>query len=104
MKITFASDEHEFRPWKPTFGRVFTGTVAFDCETARISDKFPWLTPPFVIGASFDGAAGFFVTREHAPTFFEAHPDIRLVLHNATFDLAVLALLCGDPHVSIRSS
>ncbi len=27
-------------------GAVFTGVFAFDCETARIDDARPWLTPP----------------------------------------------------------
>jgi hypothetical protein len=95
MKITFAGRECEFRPWKPTLGQVFGGPVAFDCETALISEEHPWLTPPFVIGAAFDGACGYFVTRDRAAAFLAAHQENPLVFHHAPFDLAVLHQHCG---------
>ncbi|MBP3956857.1 hypothetical protein J8F10_16415 [Gemmata sp. G18] len=95
MKIEFGGRNFEFRPWKPVLGKVFTGAFTFDCETARISDEFPWLTPPYVLGAAFGGAEGYFVTRDHAPAFLAAHPGEQLVFHHAPFDLAVLAQLCG---------
>ncbi|MBN9121887.1 MAG: hypothetical protein J0I06_22560 [Planctomycetes bacterium] len=68
--------------------------AGFDCETTRIDDERPWLTPTFVLGAAFDGERGYFVSREHLAAFLRAHWDLPLVLHNAAFDLDVLAKQC----------
>src|SRR4051812_44416660 len=93
MIITIAGVEAEFRPWTPACGPVFTSRYAFDCETAQIDLERPWLTPPFVLGAAYDGERGYFLTREQAPAFFAAHANVPVIMHPAVFDLAVLDLL-----------
>jgi hypothetical protein len=74
-------------------GRVFCGAFAFDCETTRIDDERPWITPAYVLGAAFDGKRGFFVRRDDVATFFAAHRGLPVVFHHAPFDLAVLHVL-----------
>lgn len=93
MKVTFADASAEFRPWKPAQGRSLKGLFAFDTETALIDEERPWLTPPYVLGAAFDGNVGVFVAREHAAAFFDSHRGLPVVMHNAPFDLAVLNVL-----------
>lgn len=93
MQIDFAGRTVEYSPWKPTAGKVFEKGFALDCETSRIDDARPWLTPAFVLGAASDGRRGVFLTREHAPAFLAAHADIPVVMHNASFDLEVLSRL-----------
>ncbi len=93
MKVRFSSTQADFRPWRPADGQVFESTFALDTETTLISDAQPWLTPAYVLGAAFDGHHGYFVQRQHLVAFFEAHRDIRVVMHHATFDLAVIDLV-----------
>ncbi len=99
MDIMIAGTHVAFHPWNPRLGPVFDGVYAFDCETARIDETRPWITPPYVLGAASDGRRGYFITRQHAAAFLAAHEQVPMVLHHATFDLAVLHLL--DPVLDI---
>jgi DNA polymerase I-like protein with 3'-5' exonuclease and polymerase domains len=96
MMVTMAGAEADFRPWTPACGTVFTTHYAFDCETARIDEERPWLTPPFVLGAAYDGRRGYFLPREHAAAFVAAHEAVPVVMHHAVFDLAVIQLLAPE--------
>jgi hypothetical protein len=95
----FDSKTYPFVPWKPAAGRVFATAFSFDSETTLIDDQYPWLTPAYVLGAAFDGRQGFFVPRDAVEAFFEAHEGVRVVLHNAPFDLAGLDLLARSLRV-----
>jgi hypothetical protein len=99
MKILLDGHAYEFRPWKPALGRVFQHLFAFDCETTRIDDERPWLTPAYVIGAGFDGHQGYFVLGDDAEGFFAAHERSPIAFHNAAFDLAVLHAFA--PHADV---
>src|SRR5262249_3347034 len=90
---------YPFAPWKPAMGQVFKSIYALDAETAAIDEARDWLTPPFVLGAAFDGERGHFLQREHVGAFIEAHEDVPVVCHNAAFDLAVLNLAAPDADV-----
>ena len=87
---TIAGTEIPFRPWRPEDGAVFTTPYAFDCETTRIDEARPWLTPAYVLGAACDGRQGYFVPREHVAAFLAAHAGVPVVMHHAPFDLAVI--------------
>lgn len=93
VKVSFSSTQADFRPWRPADGRVCESAFAFDCETTLISDTQPWLTPPYVLGAAFDGHDGYFISREHLASFFHAHTGVAVVMHHAPFDLAVIDLV-----------
>src|SRR4051794_37328107 len=93
MKVAFDNAIYDFRPWKPSMGRVFARTFAFDCETTLIDESRSWLSPAYVIGAGFDGKHGVFVRREDVAGFFGVHADREVVFHNASFDLAVINTL-----------
>ena len=93
MKVQFSSTRAGFRPWRPADGQVLDSMFAFDCETTLIAESQPWLTPAYVLGAAFDGQCGFFVQRQHLIAFFAAHRGIRVVMHHAAFDLAVINLV-----------
>jgi len=90
VKIPVNGVDVVFCPWKPALGTVFSGEFAFDTETVAIDEKDPWQTPDYVLAAGYDGQRGYFVTREHAGPFLAAHPDQAMIMHHATFDLAVL--------------
>ena len=90
MKINFGGTNYGFRPWRPADGACLRGAIGLDTETTRIDEARPWLSPTYVLGAAFDGEAGFFVTREHLKVFLAAHPTNPLVFHNAPFDLDVI--------------
>ena len=90
MDIEFDGKTYSFRAWKPDHGTVFRDPFAFDCETARIDETRRWLTPAYMLGAAFDGRAGYFVRREHAAAFWRAHAAVPTLFHHAVFDLAVL--------------
>jgi hypothetical protein len=96
MKITVANTVIPFRPWRPENGCVFQGRFAFDTETTRIDEERPWLTPAYVIGAACDLKRGFFVLREHVAEFLRVHESIPIVMHRASFDLAVMNLLVPE--------
>src|SRR3954470_19854193 len=96
MNVIILGREVDFRPWHPRDGKVFRRPYAFDCETTRIDEARPWLTPAYVLGAACDGRRGYFVPRQHAAAFFAAHAHIPVVLHHAVFDLAVLHLLAPE--------
>jgi DNA polymerase I-like protein with 3'-5' exonuclease and polymerase domains len=96
MLLSFHQRNYDFRPWQPHLGRVFTGTFAFDCETKRIDDQHPWITPAYVLGAAFDGQRGYFLLREQVVAFFQIHHDLPVVFHSAPFDLAVLHTLAPE--------
>jgi hypothetical protein len=93
MKVAVADTVIDYRPWTPGMGTVFEKTYAWDTETARIDEERPWLTPPYVLGAAGDGERGYFITREHAPAFFAAHPGVPVAMHSASFDLDVIHTL-----------
>ncbi len=93
MNIELCGKGYKFRPWRPTDGKVFDKTFAFDCETALIDEEQPWLTPAFVLGAASDGTSGYFVRREHVKDFFAAHEGSEIVFHHAAFDLRVVHFL-----------
>ena len=76
-------------------GAVFS----FDCETTLIDEAHPWITPAYVLGAAFDGSRGVFVTREHLAQFLNTHRQLRIVFHNAAFDLEVLNLAAPEAKV-----
>jgi hypothetical protein len=90
MQVTFGGGVYKFRPWRPSDGRVFDRTFAFDTETTLIDDERPWLTPAYVLGGAFDGRVGYFVPRDRVGAFLAAHSCVEIVMHNAPFDLAVL--------------
>lgn len=79
------------RFWKPEDGRVFETDYAFDSETELISDEKPWQIPDFVIAGAYDGNQAFLLTRETLAEFLQFHDNLRIVMHNAPFDLAVIA-------------
>ena len=96
MIVTVAAKGSSFRPWSPLDGKVFASSFAFDCETTRIDEGRPWITPAYVLGAAHDGERGYFVRREHVADFFRAHEENRVILHNASFDLDVIHVLARD--------
>ena len=63
MLVTILGRELPFHPWRPKDGVVCDRSYAFDCETTRIDEARPWLTPAYVLGAACDGRRGCFVTR-----------------------------------------
>jgi hypothetical protein len=99
MEVELGGRTYPFRPWKPDLGQVFTRTFSFDCETTRIDKKRHWVTPAYVIGAAFDGKEGYFVPRDHAAAFWNAHDEVGVVFHNAAFDLDVIRLLAPKSDV-----
>lgn len=99
MKIELGGRTYPFRPWTPDLGQVFKRTFSFDCETTRIDEERHWITPAYVLGAAFDGKEGYFVPREHATAFWEAHEGVGVAFHNAAFDLDVLQLLASKSDV-----
>ena len=96
MNVTILGTEIPFRPWRPEDGAVCDSPYAFDSETTLIDEERPWLTPAYVLGAAYDGRRGYFVLRQHAAAFFQAHEGIPVVMHHATFDLAVIHLLAPE--------
>ena len=91
MNVQFGDgEEFSFRPWRPADGRVLGDVFAIDTETVRIDEERRWLVPAYVLGAAFDGRAGYFVTRECVGAFLTAHRGATVAMHNAAFDLAVL--------------
>jgi hypothetical protein len=100
MKIHLSEVQANFQPWRPGDGQVFASPFAFDCETTRISEEHPWITPAYVLGAAFDGQRGRFVQRCHLVDFFSVHRDVTVVMHRAPFDLAVIDLAVGK-HLDI---
>ena len=101
MEVTLADQRVVFRPWRPTAGRVFSEVYAFDSETTLINEDSPWITPAYVIGAALNGQHGVFIPRNFVKAFFRAHRDIPVAMHNASFDLAVVQVLCGDWDLSL---
>jgi DNA polymerase I-like protein with 3'-5' exonuclease and polymerase domains len=93
MLVTILDRELPFRPWRPGDGMVCDRPYAFDSETTPIDEARPWLTPAYVLGAAYDGRLGYFVPRQHAAAFFQAHKGVPVVMHHAAFDLAVIHLL-----------
>lgn len=89
MLIEMLGKEYDFRPWRPTDGPVHR-SYAFDTETTRIDDAHPEVIPAYVMGATFDGQRGYFISREHVEAFLRAHDQVPAKMHNAPFDLAVL--------------
>lgn len=90
MRVQMENSSCLFWPWRPSDGRVFVAPFAFDCETTRLDEERPWLTPAYVLGAACDGRQGVFVQRNHVAAFFAAHAEPTLIFHHAPFDLAVL--------------
>lgn len=99
IQVPFADRSPCFRCWTPALGRVYTQTLAFDCETTALDERRPWITPAYVLGAAFDGKVGCFVERRFIAEFYRLHSDVAWVFHNAPFDLAVLANVV--PHVDV---
>ena len=93
MKIVVGQRECHFKAWRPELGRVFRSKFAFVSKTAAIDPGRDWLTPPYVLGAAYDGRNGFLVTREHVAAFFQQHADLDMILHHAPLELAVLHLV-----------
>ena len=96
MKTTINDITFDFQPWRPEHGKVFDSAFAFDCETTRIDEQRPWISPAYVLGAAFDGTQGYFIRREHVAAFFTAHQGVAVVMHNGPFDLAVIGVLAPD--------
>jgi hypothetical protein len=92
MNITFDGELYPFTPWNESLGQVFETAYALDTETTLIDKERPWVTPPYVLGAVFDGERGYFLQRRDVQAFLAAHEDVSMVCHNAAFDLAVLGL------------
>src|SRR5206468_290046 len=90
---------YPFAPWKPALGQVFHETYSLDTETAAIDEARDWLTPPFVLAAAFDGEMGYFLQREYVAAFLDAHREVSVVCHIASFDLAVLHLVAPEADV-----
>lgn len=90
MRINIGQYASEFRPWRPADGRVFDRRFAFDTETTLIDDEHPDVTPRLVLGDACDGQQGYFLTPSNVRPFLEAHPDAKMIFHNAAFDLRVL--------------
>src|SRR5262244_1041894 len=81
-----------FAPWRPADGCVFD-LFALDTETTEIDDERPSLTPSYVLGAACDGRRGVFISRDNLLPFCKAHRDASVIMHNAAFDLKVIAPL-----------
>src|SRR5262249_16892251 len=62
-------------------------------ETTEIDDERPSLTPSYVLGAACDGRRGVFISRDNLLPFCKAHRDASVIMHNAAFDLKVIAPL-----------
>ena len=101
MEVLLDQQPYSFRPWKPAMGRVFQELFAFDCETTRIDEERPWLTPAYVIGAGFDGRTGYFVRPSNVAAFFRAHDAVPVAFHIAAFDLGVINTV--DKHLDMYS-
>lgn len=95
MNIELHDCRGEFYQWTPRNGTIYQRLYAFDIETAAIDQERPWITPPYVVGAAYDGKRGFFVERQHVLSFLKCHWDARIIFHHAPFDLDVLKLLLG---------
>jgi hypothetical protein len=96
MRIHVHEQTYDFWPWKPALGRVFGSAFAFDCETTRIDEEHPWVTPAYVIGAAFDGQHGYFVPRDRLGAFLVAQADLPILMHHAAFDLEVIHLTAPE--------
>ncbi len=96
MDVSLGKQHYTFAPWTPQMGRVFRQTYAFDTETTLIDEARDWDCPAYVLGAAFDGTAGYFVQRTHVGAFLRAHKGVGMVFHNAAFDLAVLNAVAPD--------
>src|SRR5262245_15688929 len=81
-----------FAPWRPADGCVFD-LFAYDTETTDIDDNRPAVVPSYVLGAACDGRRGVFISRDNLLPFFKAHRDASVIMHNAAFDLKVIAPL-----------
>jgi hypothetical protein len=99
VNVNWKQAVYPFQPWKPEYGRVFTRAFAFDCETTRIDEQRRWLAPAYVLGAVFDGADGYFLTRDRVGAFFRDHTGSEVVFHHAPFDLKVVHAL--DPDLDV---
>jgi DNA polymerase I-like protein with 3'-5' exonuclease and polymerase domains len=93
MKVPFNDHLYSFAPWKPSQDQVFTSAYALDTETTLIDKERNWRTPAYVLGAVFDGEAGYFLQRKDVEAFLIAHDNVSMVCHNAAFDLAVVQLV-----------
>lgn len=87
--------------WEPEDGVVFQGGYALDTETCRIDEKRPWLTPPFVVAAVYDGQRAFFLTRKTLAEFFRANWHLSIIMHNAAFDLKVMDMVLRGSSLNI---
>lgn len=96
MRVQLGDHGAPFRPWRPGDGRVFQSAFAFDCETALIDDSRPWIVPPYVLGAAYDGTQGVFLTRDTTRAFFEVNTCVPVIMHHAVFDLRVLKTLAHE--------
>jgi len=83
-------DSIPVRFWQPEDGRVFDKPYSFDTETALIDTERPWIIPPLVVVGVFDGETAYLLTRKTVSEFLRLHADLRVVMHNAAFDLAVI--------------
>jgi DNA polymerase I-like protein with 3'-5' exonuclease and polymerase domains len=88
----------DFQPWKSPHGRLFTTRFALDIETTLIVGHDP---PDYVLAAATDGNRGVFLTPDAVADFLLAHWGDEVILHNASFDLAVLDRLFQDRGVDL---
>lgn len=101
MSLEFKLGAHTvpFDVWRP--GRILAGSlIALDTETECIRDGE---IPALVLITATDGQQGFFIARQDASQFVDAHPAAQWILHNAAFDIHVLARAGCDLHPQVES-
>jgi DNA polymerase I-like protein with 3'-5' exonuclease and polymerase domains len=98
MLIEFNGRQVDFRPWKPSRGRVFAAPFALDVETVKIIGHEP---PDYVMGAATDGVQGVFLAPDAVADFLAAHWGPGIIFHRCSFDLAVLNKLLKSRAASL---
>ena len=78
----------KFQPWdgKSFFGKRFS----LDTETELISKDPAAPAPDLILAVAWNGEAGLFLTPDNIGDFLEAHQGSEVIMHGASFDIAVL--------------
>ncbi|TWU33433.1 DNA polymerase I [Novipirellula aureliae] len=103
MNIEFKNKSFAFRPWRSEDGCVLRSPFAFDSETTLLDETRPQHVPTFVVGAAFDGNAGYFVHHSQLESFWNHHSTQDVIFHHACFDLGVIKKACArfDPYAAV---
>jgi DNA polymerase I-like protein with 3'-5' exonuclease and polymerase domains len=91
-----------FEIWDPSLPPKLGDVIAIDTETELITSKA--VAPDLVIMQVYDGEGPVHIVfREHVQAYLQKLLDYRIeadyVMHNASFDCAVLARMCPEGHM-----